>query len=243
MNNYDGAAGTHTSAGITGKSTFFATKIGKLTIGIVAAAVVGGTATVVVLHQNAQAPETQMVEQTFTQESLESTEKVQNREDMAEQEETGNSGEDPYFDYEKRFSLGDPDSYGVSGDYNTVDLEHVAKLTGEKIKDVDEDVVVNSVTGYIELMTILYKESNARAAEFPSNGNEYTLSPKYYDQIPNGTSAHVNVGIIIPAEHIWGVQAKGNTVTIYEVTIGGDTGYVLQNAFNGSPADINTANE
>lgn len=236
--------------GLPKKPPFWTTKIGKITIGIVAAAAVGGTVTVVTLHRNEQAPETQEVEQTVVQESVENTEE-QTTETVVEQETESsevkevqaNEGEDPYFDYEKRFSLGDPDSYGVSGDYNTVDLEHVAKLTGEKIKDVDEDVAVNSVTGYIELMTILYKESNARASEFPSNGNEYTLSPKYYDQIPNGTPAHVNVGIIIPAEHIWGVQAKGKTVTIYEVTIGTDTGYVLQNAFNGSPADVNPEEE
>lgn len=229
---------------------FWATKIGKITIGIVAAAAVGGTITVVTLHQNEKAPEIQEVEQTVVKESVENTEEhttetmvEQNTESSEVKEAHANEGEDPYFDYERRFSLGDPDSSGVSGDYNTVNLEHVAKLTGEKIKDVDEDVAVNSATGYIELMTILYKESNARAAELLSNGNEYTLSPKYYDQIPNGTPAHVNVGIIIPAEHIWGVQAKGKTVTIYEVTIGTDTGYVLQNAFNGSPADVNPAEE
>ena len=92
-------------------------------------------------------------------------------------------------------------------------------------------------------MTILYKESNARAAEFPSDGNEYTLSPKNDSEILNGTAVHVSADIEIPAEHIWGVQARGYTVTIYEVTIEGDTGYVLQNVFNGSPTDVNPADE
>lgn len=244
----------HTSAG----KAFLATKVGKITIGIVAVSVVGGgVATAAVLNQREPVSET-VVEQTVEQEKQESMESGQNEETeqttetIVAQEETEisetseaqvNEGEDPYFDYEKRFSLGDPDSHGVSGDYNMVDLEHVAKLTGEKIQPVDEDVEVNSVKGYIELMMILYKESNARAAEFPSDGNEYTLSPLNYYEIPNGTAAHVNVGIVIPAEHIWGVQAYGYTVTIYEVTIEGDTGYVLQNAFNGSPADVNPINE
>ena len=250
--------GTHTTVNAGAGKAFLATKVGKITIGIVAAAVVsGGVATAVVLNQGEQTPE-KVVEQTFepvnqeTMESGQNEEIEQTTETNVAQEETEisetseapvNDGEDPYFDYEKRFSLGDPDSYGVSGDYNTVDLEHVAKLTGGKIQTVDEDVEVNSVKGYIELMTILYKESNARAAEFPSDGNEYTLSPKNYYEIPNGTAAHVSVGMVIPAEHIWGVQAYGFTVTIYEVTIEGDTGYVLQNAFNGSPADVNPVDE
>ena len=248
------AAGTHNTVNTGAGKAFLATKAGKITIGIVAATVVGGGVATAVLNQKEQIPET-VVEETFEQETMESgknEEKEQTTETIVAQEETEisetseapvNDGEDPYFDYEKRFSLGDPDSYGVSGDYNTVDLEHVAKLTGGKIQTVDEEVEVNSVEGYIELMTILYKESNARAAEFPSDGNEYTLSPKNYYEIPNGTAAHVSVGIVIPAEHIWGVQAYGYTVTIYEVTIEGDTGYVLQNAFNGSPADVNPVDE
>ena len=253
---YIKTAGAHTSAGVAARGTFWATGVGKITMGVAAAAIVGTTATIVALKQNDQVPAAQVTEQTSVQEERESVEEIPYNEEMQNTEtvaeETENSevtvvqeadGRDPYFDYEKRYDLGDPDSYGVSGDYNTVDLEHVAKLTGEKIKAVDEDVEVNSVAGHIELMLILYKESNARAAEFPSNGNEYTLSPKNYYEIPNGTPAHVNVGIVIPAEHILGVQAKGKTVTIYEVTIEGDTGYVLQNAFNGSPAEVNPADE
>lgn len=229
--NHVKAAGTDTTVHAAARKAFFATKVGKITAGIVTTVVVGGgIATAAVLSQEKQPPET-VVEQTA--------------ETVVEQtpETPGNDGKDPYFDYEKRFSPGDPDSYGVSGDYNNVDLEHVARFTGEKIQTVDEDVEVNSVQGYIKLMTILYKESNARAAEFPSDGNEYTLSPKNDSEILNGTAAHVNACIVIPAEHIWGVQARGYTVTIYEVTIEGDTGYVLQNAFNGSPTDVNPADE
>lgn len=229
--NHAKAAGADTTVHAAARKAFFATKVGKITAGIVTAVVVGGgIATAAVLSQGKQPPET-VVEQ--------------NLETVVEQtpETPGNDGKDPYFDYEKRFSPGDPDSYGVSGDYNNVDLEHVARFTGEKIQTVDEDVEVNSVQGYIKLMTILYKESNARAAEFPSDGNGYTLSPKNDSEILNGTAVHVSADIEIPAEHIWGVQARGYTVTIYEVTIEGDTGYVLQNAFNGSPTEVNPADE
>lgn len=229
--NHVKAAGTDTTVHAAARKAFFATKVGKITAGIVTAVVVGGgIATAAVLNQGEQPPET-VVEQP--------------KETAVEQtpETPGNDGKDPYFDYEKRFSPEEPDSYGVSGDYNNVDLEHVARFTGEKIQTVDEDVEVNSVQGYIKLMTILYKESNARAAEFPSDGNEYTLSPKNDSEILNGTAVHVSADIEIPAEHIWGVQARGYTVTIYEVTIEGDTGYVLQNAFNGSPTDVNPADE
>lgn len=225
------AAGADTTVHAAARKAFLATKVGKITAGIVTAVVVGGgIATAAVLSQGKQPPET-VVEQTA--------------ETVVEQtpETPGNDGKDPYFDYEKRFSPEEPDSYGVSGDYNNVDLEHVARFTGGKIQTVDEDVEVNSVQGYIKLMTILYKESNARAAEFPSDGNEYTLSPKNDSEILNGTAVHVSADIEIPAEHIWGVQARGYTVTIYEVTIEGDTGYVLQNAFNGSPTDVNPADE
>ncbi len=229
--NHVKAAGADTTVHAAARKAFFATKVGKITAGIVTAVVVGGgIATAAVLNQGEQPPET-VVEQP--------------KETAVEQtpETPGNDGKDPYFDYEKRFSPEDPDSYGVSGDYNNVDLEHVARFTGEKIQTVGEDVEVNSVQGYIKLMTILYKESNARAAEFPSDGNEYTLSPKNDSEILNGTAVHVSADIEIPAEHIWGVQARGYTVTIYEVTIEGDTGYVLQNAFNGSPTDVNPADE
>ena len=229
--NHAKAAGADTTVHAAARKAFLATKVGKITAGIVTTVVVGGgIATAAVLSQGKQPPET-VVEQTV--------------ETVVEQtpETPGNDGEDPYFDYEKRFSPGEPDSYGVSGDYNNVDLEHVARFTGEKIQTVDEDMEVNSAQGYIKLMTILYKESNARAAEFPSDGNEYTLSPKNDSEILNGTAVHVNACIVIPAEHIWGIQARGYTVTIYEVTIEGDTGYVLQNAFNGSPTDVNPADE
>lgn len=229
--NHAKAARADTTVHAAARKAFFATKVGKITAGIVTAVVVGGgIATAAVLSQGKQPPET-VVEQ--------------NLETVVEQtpETPGNDGKDPYFDYEKRFSPEEPDSYGVSGDYNNVDLEHVARFTGGKIQTVDEDMEVNSVQGYIKLMTILYKESNARAAEFPSDGNEYTLSPKNDSEILNGTAAHVNACIEIPAEHIWGVQARGYTVTIYEVTIEGDTGYVLQNAFNGSPTEVNPADE
>lgn len=229
--NHVKAAGTDTTVHAAARKAFLATKVGKITAGIVTAVVVGGgIATAAVLNQGEQPPET-VVEQP-KETAVEQTPETQ-----------GNDGKDPYFDYEKRFSPGDPDSYGVSGDYNNVDLEHVARFTGEKIQTVDEDVEVNSVQGYIKLMTILYKESNARAAEFPSDGNEYTLSPKNDSEILNGTAVHVSADIEIPAEHIWGVQARGYTVTIYEVTIEGDTGYVLQNAFNGSLTDVNPADE
>ena len=173
-------------------------------------------------------------EDTLEQEDMESSEVV---------ETSVSDGGDPYFNYEERFDLGDPDSYGVSGDYNSVDLKHVANFTGEKIEEVNEEMEVNSVTGYIMLNIILYKESAARAAEFPSNGNEYTLSPKDYYEIPNGTIANVHSSITIPAEHILGVQAYGYTVTVYEVTIEGVTGVVLQKAFNASPTDVNPASE
>lgn len=229
--NHAKAAGADTTVHAAARKAFFATKVGKITAGIVTAVVVGGgIATAAVLSQGKQPPET-VVEQTA--------------ETVVEQtpETPGNDGKDPYFDYEKRFSPEEPDSYGVRGDYNNVDLEHVARFTGGKIQTVDEDVEVNSVQGYIKLMTILYKESNARAAEFPSDGNEYTLSPKNDSEILNGTAVHVSADIEIPAEHIWGIQARGYTVTIYEVTIEGDTGYVLQNAFNGSPTDVNPADE
>lgn len=229
--NHAKAAGADTTVHAAARKAFFATKVGKITAGIITTVVVGGgIATAAVLNQGEQPPET-VVEQP--------------KETAVEQtpETPGNDGKDPYFDYEKRFSPEEPDSYGVSGDYNNVDLEHVARFTGEKIQTVDEDVEVNSVQGYIKLMTILYKESNARVAEFPSDGNEYTLSPKNDSEILNGTAVHVSADIEIPAEHIWGVQARGYTVTIYEVTIEGDTGYVLQNAFNGSPTDVNPADE
>ncbi len=232
------AAGADTTVHATAKKAFFATKVGKITAGIVTAVVVGGgIATAAVLNQGEQTPET-VVEQT-----IQTIVEQKETERSETSEAPGNDGKDPYFDYEKRFSPEEPDSYGVSGDYNNVDLEHVARFTGEKIQTVDEDVEVNSVQGYIKLMTILYKESNARAAEFPSDGNEYTLSPKNDSEIPNGSVVHVNACIVIPAEHIWGIQARGYTVTIYEVTIEGDTGYVLQNAFNGSPTDVNPADE
>lgn len=248
------AAGADTTVHAAARKAFLATKVGKITAGIVTAVVVGGgIATAAVLSQGEQHPET-VVEQTAetTVEQTPETAVEQTPETVVEQKETersetsetpGNDGEDPYFDYEKRFSPGEPDSYGVSGDYNNVDLEHVARFTGEKIQTVDEDMEVNSAQGYIKLMTILYKESNARAAEFPSDGNEYTLSPKNDSEILNGTAVHVNACIVIPAEHIWGIQARGYTVTIYEVTIEGDTGYVLQNAFNGSPTDVNPADD
>lgn len=257
----------YTSGATEVKTTFFATKAGKILIGIVAATVVGGTAAGVLISNSNKGSASEVIaekdveavavgENTAEQSSAEETEidskNNMDADDYVQETDATEIGQDaseaaddkdPYFNYEERFDLGDPESYGTSGYYNSVDLEHIERLTGEKIERVNEDMEVNSSTGYIMLNMILYKESFARKAEFPSPSNEYTLSPKNYYEIPNGTIAHVDSYITIPAKYFWGVGTEEYTVTVYEATIDGDTGFVLQNAFNGSPADVNPVSE
>ncbi|MGN1164850.1 MAG: RNA polymerase sigma factor [Lachnospiraceae bacterium] len=237
---YIKSATAYTSGATAVKTTFFATKAGKILIGIVAATVVGGTAAGVLISNSNKGSASEVI----AEKDVEAVAVGENTAEQSNAEESGTADDkDPYFNYEERFDLGDPESYGTSGYYNSVDLEHIEKLTGEKIERVNEDMEVNSSTGYIMLNMVLYKESFARKAEFPSPSNEYTLSPKNYYEIPNGTIAHVNSCITIPAKYFWGVGTEEYTVTVYEATIDGDTGFVLQNAFNGSPADVNPVSE
>lgn len=264
LNNTDYIKSTtaYSSGNTAAKTAFLTTKAGKILIGIVAATVVGGTAAGVLISNSNKDSASEVIaekdvesvavgENTTEQSAAEETE-IDSKSNMDAdeyiqetvaseigQDTSENDGSDPYFNYEERFDLGDPESYGTSGYYNSVDLEHIEKLTGEKTEHVNEDMEVNSSTGYIMLNMILYKESFARKAEFPSPSNEYTLSPKNYYEIPNGTIAHVDSCITIPAKYFWGVGTEDYTVTVYEATIDGDTGFVLQNAFNGSPADVN----
>ncbi|MGN0327812.1 MAG: RNA polymerase sigma factor [Lachnospira sp.] len=245
--NHTKTSNAYTAAKAGTNNIFLGTKAGKILIGIVATTVVGGAAAGIIINNSNKDSGIEVVQQTRVEDTIGDTIGDTTGNTSGNTSEDAqiqvSDGKDPYFNYEKRFDLGEPGSFGVSGYYNYVELEHIAEITGEKIKNIDEDMKVNSVRGYIMLYKILYKERGARAAELPSDVNEYTLSPKDYYDIPNGTIAHVKCGITIPAEHILGVGAKGYTVTVYKVTIDGDTGYVLQNAFNGSPAEVNPLRE
>ena len=257
-------------AAAAAKTAFMATKAGRIVIGVIAAAVVGGAAAGIAGLNSDKASEdnaaqndgtyeieitTSAGEETSGEEyiSAEETsseydttvEETSSESEIADEGTTGSSnvGDDPFFNYAERFDPDVLDSYGGSGDYNSVGLEHVAEFTGEKIETLDEDMKVDSVKGYIVLNMLLYRESAARAADFFSSGNAYTLSPIDQKQIENGTMVHVDGCITMSAKHVWGVPASSYTVTVYKVTYDGVTGYVLQSAFNGSPADVNPAND
>lgn len=235
----------------TGIKTFLATTGGKVTVGITSALVIGGITIGAITYSNNDSQpkgEQNVAVLEDTEENDKEIETVQTeaKEMLTENEKIiyeNEDGSDPFFDYENRFELGDPDSFGNRGNLNTVDINHIKKYTGEKIKKIDEDWQINSVTGTMIGM-LVYTESQARKADVTAKGNEYFLSPTNYIEIPNGETVHVESGITVGAEHLFGTQAIGNTVTIYKVSSEeyGD-GYLLQSAFNGSPADVNPANK
>lgn len=235
------------SAGLhkLGLKAFVSTKVGKLTVGALAAVVIGGTSVGIIAHNNKTLDTSAIDENTnLSEEKEEKDTESQNNSVDVEQTEgqeivyENEDGSDPFFDYENRFELGDPDSMGVSGNMNIVDLDHVKKYTGEVIKPVNEDWEINSVSS-VMISMLLYEERNARKEDVTSAGNAYHLSPLNYIEVPNGSVVHVEKSITIGAEHIWGTPALGGKVTIYKVTSEefGD-GYLLQSAFNGLASDV-----
>ena len=148
-------------------------------------------------------------------------------------------GSDPFFNYDERFSSDIPEGYRECGEYNSVGLEHLARFTGEEIEPVDEDMTVDSVAGYAVLDALLYREEAARDADSLAAGVVYMRTPIDDNRLPNGTEVHVNECITVGAINLFGSPALGYTVTVYSVTYEGVTGYVIQNVFNGSGADVN----
>lgn len=235
----------------TGIKTFLATTVGKATVGVASAFVIGGVAIGTIAYSNNNNPPKEgqnVAVLENTEEHDKEIEKVQTEEKEipTENEEIiyeNEDGSDPFFDYEKRFELGDPDSFGVSGSLNIVDINHIKKYTGEKIEKIDEDWQINSV-GSTMIGMLIYKERQSRKHDVTWSGNEYFLSPVNYSEVPNGETVHVESSITVGAEHIWGTPAVGCTVTIYKVSSEehGD-GYLLQNAFDGMPGDVNPVKE
>lgn len=258
---------TPAAAAAAGRTAFMTAKAGKLAVGIAAAVIAGGGAVAgIAIHNSNNSgidtpesnggysiveaydseltssvtieAETESVTETETYTETEAKTDTYTEEDTTVVYEN-DDGSDPFFNYDERFSSDIPEGYRECGEYNSVGLEHLARFTGEEIEPVDEDMTVDSVAGYAVLDALLYREKAARDADSLAAGVVYMRTPIDDNRLPNGTVVHVNECITVGAINLFGSPALGYTVTVYSVTYEGVTGYVIQNVFNGSPADVN----